>query len=95
MAQSQPKSVDKCDDLSGTYVRAAEDNGVYVSIVQSQCSRMDLMWEFSYRPKSEWVTHHLILDGTRHQIARDDSAGFAVDHHQIQHFFARPQIQPL
>jgi hypothetical protein len=62
----------KCGDFSGSYVHQGADNRVYVSIAQSLCSRMELVWESSARPTRLWVTHHLILDG----VSRSDPDWF-------------------
>jgi hypothetical protein len=53
-----------CADLSGRYVHAGEDNGVFVSIIQTRCERIALTWDTSWPPAR--VPIRLVLDGRFH-----------------------------
>jgi hypothetical protein len=64
LAMSFLSPASKCADLSGKYVHAGEDNGVYVSIAQMQCERIAITWDTSLPPAR--VPFPLVLDGRFH-----------------------------
>jgi len=53
-------------DFSGNYVLQGEDGRVYVSISQTDCTRVDITWKSSLFPNETSVKHHLVLDGQFH-----------------------------
>jgi hypothetical protein len=64
LAMSFLSPVGGCADLSGRYVASGEDNGVYVSIVQTRCERIAITWDTSLPPAR--VPFRLVLDGRFH-----------------------------
>jgi hypothetical protein len=64
LAMSFLSPVGACADLSGRYVRAGEDGGLYVSIIQTGCERIAITWDGSLPPAR--VPFRLVLDGRFH-----------------------------
>lgn len=56
-----------CPDLSGDYVIQGEDGRVYVSIVQTRCSRIRIGWNYGAFRSGRDSTHFLSLDGEFHR----------------------------
>jgi hypothetical protein len=56
--------VGKCADLSGRFVHAGEDGGLYVSIIQTGCERIAITWDGSLPPSR--VPFRLVLDDRFH-----------------------------
>jgi hypothetical protein len=63
-----------CANLSGEYVHAGEDNGVYVSITQSQCERIVMTW--AWDTSTPHVPVRLVLDGRFHPANPRGFLGF-------------------
>ena len=63
-----------CPNLSGKYVHAGEDNGVYVSITQSQCERIVMTW--AWDTSTLHVPVGLVLDGRFHPTNPRGFLGF-------------------
>jgi hypothetical protein len=54
----------RCADLSGKYVHAGEDNGVWVSITRTQCERIVMTW--GWDRSTPRVPVRLLLDERFH-----------------------------
>ena len=63
-----------CPNLSGKYLHAGEDNGVYVSITQSQCERIVMTW--AWDTSTQPVPVGLVLDGRSHTTNPRGFVGF-------------------
>jgi hypothetical protein len=64
LATSLLSAASKCVDLSGTYVHAGADNGLWVSIAQTRCERVVMTWGWDTSTPRAPIP--LVLDGRFH-----------------------------
>src|SRR5215470_1588609 len=74
LAMSLLAPIRGCPNLSGKYVHAGEDNGVYVSITQSQCERIAMTW--AWDTSTPRVPVAVVLDGRFHPTNPRGFLGF-------------------